>query len=56
MLQQVKERFGIRPESLGADKGYGSGEFLAWLLEQKIQPHIPIIDRRHQTQQRFTRD
>jgi transposase len=29
MLQQVKERFGICPESLGADKGYGSGEFLA---------------------------
>jgi len=56
MLQQVKERFGIRPESLGADKGYGSGEFLAWLLEQKIQPHIPVIDRRHQTQRRFTRD
>ena len=56
MLQQVKERFGICPQSLGADKGYGSGEFLAWLLEQKIQPHIPVIDRRHQTQQRFTRD
>ena len=56
MLQQVKERFGISPESLGADKGYGSGEFLAWLLERSIQPHIPVIDRRHQTQQRFTRD
>lgn len=56
MLQQVKERFGICPESLGADKGYGSGEFLAWLLERNIQPHIPVIDRRHQTHQRFTRD
>jgi transposase len=56
MLAQVKERFGVCPESLGADKAYGSGEFLAWLLERNIQPHIPVIDRRHQTHQRFTRD
>ena len=56
MLTQVKERFGVCPESLGADKAYGSGEFLAWLLERNIQPHIPVIDRRHQTHRRFTRD
>ena len=56
MLAQVKERFGVCPESLGADKAYGSGEFLAWLLERDIQPHIPVIDRRHQTRRRFTRD
>jgi transposase len=56
MLAQVKERFGVCPESLGADKAYGSGEFLAWLLEQNVQPHIPVIDRRHQTHRHFTRD
>lgn len=56
MLQQVKEKFDISPESLGADKAYGSGEFLAWLLERKIQPYIPVIDRRHQTHRHFTRD
>jgi transposase len=56
MVAQVKERFGVCPESLGADKAYGSGEFLAWLLERNIQPHIPVIDRRHQTRSRFTRD
>jgi len=56
LLQQVKERFGISPESLGADKGYGSGEFRAWLLERKIQPYIPVIDRRHQTHRHSTRD
>ena len=48
LLQQVQERFGIHPESLGADMGYGSGEFLAWLLEHQIQPHVPVIDRRHE--------
>ena len=55
MLERV-DRLGLRPESLGADKAYGSGEFVAWLLRQGIQPHIPVIDRRHQTGKRFTRD
>jgi transposase len=56
LLARVKQRFGLCPESVGADKAYGSGEFLAWLLEQKIQPHIPVIDRRRQRPQYFTRD
>ena len=55
MLEQVA-RLGIRPQDLAADKAYGSGEFLAWLLERNIQPHIPVIDRQHQTQGRFTRE
>ncbi len=55
MLERV-EKLGIQPENLGADKAYGSGEFLAWLLARKVQPHIPVIDRRHQTRGRFTRD
>ena len=55
MVERVK-KLGVQPESLGADKAYGSGEFLAWLLAQGVQPHIPVIDRRHQTDGRFTRD
>ena len=55
MLEHL-DQLGLRPESLGADKAYGSGEFLAWLLGQGIQPHIPVIDRRHQTGKHFTRD
>jgi transposase len=55
MLEQVGQ-FGIRPQTLAADKAYGSGEFLAWLLERNIQPHIPVIDRRHQTRGHFTRE
>jgi hypothetical protein len=50
------ERLGLQPKSLGADKAYGSGEFLSWLLARDIQPHIPVIDRRHQTHGHFTRD
>ena len=55
MVEQV-EKLGLRPECLGADKAYGSGEFLAWLLARGVQPHIPVIDRRHQTRGHFTRD
>jgi Transposase DDE domain len=55
MLERIG-RLGLHPESLGADKAYGSGEFVAWLLGQGIAPHIPVIDRRHQTGKRFTRD
>ena len=55
MIERV-EKLGLRPESLGADKAYGSGEFLAWLLARGVQPHIPVIDRRHQTSGHFTRD
>src|ERR1019366_3586929 len=55
MLENLR-RLGLDPESLGADKAYGSGQFLAWLLERKIAPHIPVIDRQHQTQGRFTKE
>ena len=55
MLEQM-EKLGLRPDSLGADKAYGSGEFLAWLLTRSIQPHIPVMDRRHQTHGHFTRE
>ena len=40
MLAQV-EKLGLQPDSLGADKAYGSGEFLAWLLVRDIQPPHP---------------
>ena len=55
MVEQI-QKLGVKPETLGADKAYGSGEFLAWLLERGVQPHIAVIDRRHQTDGRFTRD
>jgi transposase len=55
MLEHAGQ-FGIYPQNLAADKAYGSGEFLAWLLARNIQPHIPVIDHRHQTQGHFTRE
>ena len=54
MMERV-QRLGVQAESLAADKAYGSGEFLSWVLAQGVQPHIPVIDRQHQTYGRFTR-
>ncbi len=33
----------MQPESLGADKGYSSGEFLDKLINEDIIPHIPMV-------------
>lgn len=42
---------------LTADKAYGAGPFLAWLEEERgIEAHVPLIDRRHQTEGRITQD
>ena len=46
MIDRTQERFGIWPERLAADTGYGSAENLAWLVHEKgIEPHIPVFDK-----------
>jgi hypothetical protein len=49
MLERVEETHHLRPEKLAADKAYGTGPFLGWLAKRKIIPHIPVLDRQHQT-------
>jgi hypothetical protein len=49
MLKRVEEKQDIKPERLAADKAYGTRPFLGWLSERKIIPHIPVLDRQHQT-------
>ena len=48
MLDRATQRHGLKPQRLAADKLYGSGAFLSWLVERKVEPHIPVIDRRDQ--------
>jgi transposase len=55
MIERSTSRFAIVPQSLGADKAYGSGEFLAWLLDRDIAPHIRVIDRTRQDPEHFGR-
>ncbi|MEJ8563554.1 IS1182 family transposase [Yoonia sp. GPGPB17] len=45
MLDRVKAKFDLRPERLIADTAYGSGPMLGWLVDRKIAPHIPVIDK-----------
>jgi transposase len=47
-IRRILFAFGIKPESLGADKGYSTGEFINALVKEKLQPHIPIMDSRSQ--------
>lgn len=55
MLLRTQARFGLTPQTLAADAAYGSGLMLGWLMEQRIEPHIPILDRERQTANTFTR-
>ena len=45
MLDRVKAKIDLRPERLIADTAYGSGPMLGWLVDRKIAPHIPVIDK-----------
>jgi IS5 family transposase len=46
MLIRTAETFGLWPERLIADTGYGSAAMLGWLVhEQGIEPHIPVFDK-----------
>lgn len=47
-IRRIKWRYKMKPESLGADKGYSAGEFIDVLINEKIQPHIPVMDYRSQ--------
>jgi transposase len=45
MIDRTQERFGIWPERLAADTGYGDAANIAWLVHERgIEPHIPIFD------------
>jgi transposase len=43
MLRHVERRHGVKPKTLGADKGYEAGEFLRTVEEElQITPHVLI--------------
>jgi len=56
MLARAEAAFGFAPSCLGADKSYGTGPFLAWLLARGVEPHVPVLDRTAQTDGMFTRE
>ncbi len=42
MVERMKDRRGIVPDTLTADTGYGSGHFLAWAEEAGVTAMIPL--------------
>lgn len=50
LVGRVKWAFKLKPRTLGADKGYATGEFVHWLSEQEVMPHVPIMDHRGRTE------
>ncbi len=55
MLARTEQCFGLKPQRLAADAAYGSGLMIGWLTQRGITPHVPILDREHQTKGFFTR-
>jgi hypothetical protein len=42
MLDHLERRHGVRPATLGADKGYDAGPFILELEQRWIEPHVAI--------------
>lgn len=53
MLERSAKRHDFQPNRLAADGSYGTGPFLAWLLNRQVTPHIPVLDRKHQTKGKY---
>jgi transposase len=43
MLDELQTTHKVRPKTLGADKGYDSGDFYQELEERCIEPHVPLV-------------
>ncbi len=56
-LRRIRWAYKLKPESLGADKGYAAGEFLHNVTNENIQPHIPIFEyQRHNHKGIYSRE
>jgi hypothetical protein len=45
MIKRVAERFALKPKHVAGDVAYGTSTMLGWLVERKIDPHIPVWDQ-----------
>ena len=53
MLDRSRTRHDFHPDRVAADGSYGTGPFLAWLLKREVTPHVPVLDRQHQTKGKY---
>ncbi len=45
MIEHVQQQHGLRPQRLIGDTDHGTAPMLAWVVEQGIEPHMPVWDR-----------
>jgi len=45
MIERVAERFALKPKHVAGDVAYGTSAMLGWLVDQEIDPHIPVWDQ-----------
>jgi IS5 family transposase len=45
MIERTAQRLGLRPQWITADKAYGTGTLLGWLVDRNIDPHIHTWDK-----------
>ncbi len=55
MVERVAKRFSLKPKRLAADTAYGNAPTLKSLVEQGIEPHIPIWDKSKRNDGTFSR-
>lgn len=55
MLARAKSRFNLKPKLLAADSAYGTGKFLAWLIDEEIEPHVVVRDLSNRKDGTFSR-
>lgn len=56
MLAHAAARFEYRPKRVAADTVYGSAAFLAFVVDHGAVPHVPVLERTHQTKGVLARD
>jgi transposase len=56
MIDRTAERFDLKPSRLVGDAGYGSGEMVSWLVDERgIEPHVKLTDKSERTDGTFSR-
>lgn len=52
MIERLRERHGLTPRVLTADKAYGSGPLLAWIKGHGIEARTPLIEHHERHERR----
>jgi hypothetical protein len=55
MIERVKDRFDLGTKKLIGDTAYGTADFLSWMVEEGIEPHVPVWEKANRTDGTFSR-